>query len=573
MPYGIDPDEWLAIIAPKFVLIKDRYLGFFKYGLIVASVAYIIVKPLILDWRYLDLTPLTGYAEVQMLEPTDFVSMTQHDYCAQSNIVDDVVQIKEPCIRLPTEYMTAGTEGDRLFITTAYQVKIYNMSCLQNVTSEAEIRPCTGLTQKRFIPGVEGYSLLLRHSAYATSGNDMGFYDDYAILSSELDAKLVDHRRDSEREYRVQRAKGDREQGDFDILSLHELLRIARVLDNDGDLSEEARLNGLALHLTVHYNHNRWGSVSSYEYRVAKMHDVAVSISSGFLPQGMLTLSDESQILWEHRGEGIVNVGALDAQVEARNGIRIVIQQQGMIGKPSIFALLIALVASVGIISAVNFITNLLLYYVMPLRKVYRMLQYEETIDFSDYRKGEAHAVQALNHIESEFNKRRGSRLSWGHLALEKGVSDPGLDAAATTPSSSKEGPDRQPSGETQRPVTPLSVGQGLGVHTDVLLLSDKIKALERRFAELQRREDALEKREDALEAITSMAREEAATSVAREESLTKPNARPEPKASAVREEGGLAHAAARDDAKTNAPREEARTNAQPGSTEMQSVI
>mmetsp|Transcript_6310 Transcript_6310/g.15143 ORF Transcript_6310/g.15143 Transcript_6310/m.15143 type:complete len:483 (-) Transcript_6310:212-1660(-) len=469
MPFGIDPDEWLAIIAPKYVVIKDRYLGFFKYSLIVGTIVYVIVKPLFLDMRYLDLSPLTGYVEARLLAPDTLTPISELEYCnAGANPAEDDQQ---PCIRLPTDFITAGSGDNHIFITTSYLVRLYNVTCMQTADTVSALSECSGETVARFVPNIEEYRLALRHSAFAQTGDAIGDWRDYAISSSNKHAKLNDHLAKNQPTWSVEKQDG------YDIMDLHTVLDLGNLLNGDGLMDEDLRLRGASLHMTVHYNHDRLGDISDYEYRVSQLHSDALSVDAGYLPDAIVS-KQLSQV-----GANMGNPLEIDASVEVRQGLRIVVHQQGEIGRASMFAFLIAIVSSVAVISAVNLVTDLMLYYVLPLKNVYRMLQYEETIDFSEYRDGEEHAVAAMEHIKAEYDRRRGSKHSF--------KAEKERQAAASESSG------RAISGGTVGSATPRSPGippespafglgsPASGQNAEVLVLREKVAELEKRMEEV----------------------------------------------------------------------------------------
>mmetsp|Transcript_47109 Transcript_47109/g.86410 ORF Transcript_47109/g.86410 Transcript_47109/m.86410 type:complete len:486 (-) Transcript_47109:193-1650(-) len=474
MPYGIDLDEWLAIIAPKYVVIKDRYLGFFKYGLICATILYVIIKPLIMDMRYLDLSPLSGYVEARLILPDDLTPVDELEYChAGTNPEDD----QQPCIRLPTDFITSGSGDNQIFITTSYHVQLNNITCMQTANTAAAMQACRGETVARFVPNIEEYKLALRHSVFAQVGDEIGDWKDYAISSSTVSAKLSDHLHKDRPTWDVTK------EGGYDVMDLRNVLDLGNLLGDDGILEEHTRINGASLHLTVHYNHDRLGDIKDYEYRVSQLHDDALSFEAGYLPDSIV-----SRIL-AVAGANLGNPAEIDAQIEVRQGLRIVVQQQGLIGRASIFAFLVAIVSSVAVISAVNLATDLLLYYVLPLRNVYRMLQYEETIDFSEYRDGEEHAVAAMEHIKHEYDKRRGSKASFKAEKERRerlSVGEPGRSVSGatqpTTPGATSVAPTTPGGRFPETPGTPAT-----GIHFEVLTLNEKVATLEKRLEEMNK--------------------------------------------------------------------------------------
>ena len=59
----------------------------------------------------------------------------------------------------------------------------------------------------------------------------------------------------------------------------------------------------------------------------------------------------------------------------------------GQIGRPTFQATLIQLVTSMGLLSVASIIVEMLMLYVMPLRKRYEAYKFEDTQDFTDLRR------------------------------------------------------------------------------------------------------------------------------------------------------------------------------------------
>ena len=62
-------------------------------------------------------------------------------------------------------------------------------------------------------------------------------------------------------------------------------------------------------------------------------------------------------------------------------------------GRFKLSEFMLAWVSSFGMLGIVKIAVDFLMARVMPMRDVYRLLKWEHSVDFSDYRHGHAHAV------------------------------------------------------------------------------------------------------------------------------------------------------------------------------------
>jgi len=92
--------------------------------------------------------------------------------------------------------------------------------------------------------------------------------------------------------------------------------------------------------------------------------------------------------------------------VQQRRGIKIIFQVSGKMGVFKWSAFIIAWVSAVATFGFVSVVVDALLRWVMPLRDVYSVLKWEESVDFSDYRQGCPSAVQAVEHLRQEARRR-----------------------------------------------------------------------------------------------------------------------------------------------------------------------
>merc|ERR1712216_933082 len=93
-----------------------------------------------------------------------------------------------------------------------------------------------------------------------------------------------------------------------------------------------------------------------------------------------------------------------DGRVVKRGGFNFILEVSGYMGTPALSAFLTSLVSSLGLLVVTKFVTSFLMHHVLRHRSLYKMVIYEATPDFSDYRDGHPHATAA---VEYHINKHK----------------------------------------------------------------------------------------------------------------------------------------------------------------------
>eukprot|EP00928_Gymnodinium_smaydae_P056213 TRINITY_DN3962_c0_g1_i1.p1 TRINITY_DN3962_c0_g1~~TRINITY_DN3962_c0_g1_i1.p1 ORF type:complete len:515 (+),score=116.74 TRINITY_DN3962_c0_g1_i1:418-1962(+) len=389
----LDLDEWLSVCVPKYVVIKDRRLGMLKAVGVGLIVLYFVLGPTLSFLEYLALYELHGTVESKLSEPDSFRSVQNMSYCTQyaGNAGMDVAAWQLPCAQFPHEYIAQGTESGVQFVTLLFGVKRYSLHCFRQARSRAEVETaCESTGDWSYVGNADAYQLKLSHTAFAATSQSSA---PIAVRSIELPPGRIDMRRSAAGGWKSVRREA--RMPFFDVLPLEDVLAAAGAQLDLPTLVAGApptRYTGLELRLSVHYEHDFWGSVTGYTYVVDQLARAASLATIGGLPDGVVG--------------GAVDV---DKVVVKRRGLRITYAVHGFAGQPSLQAFLLALAASAVLLSAVNMAIDLMICYVMPHRDVYRIHQYDESVNFSDLRKGKDHAVEAVRRVEERFHEHRGT--------------------------------------------------------------------------------------------------------------------------------------------------------------------
>jgi len=355
----IDLDELLAYRTPKVVIIKDRVLGALRLSGLIAVAIYFLLVRIVADQGYYEFENVIAMMETSLEAPANgLTAAALLPYCLGSQ-TPGLPTPPLPCVTGSAAWVALPSTGNsELFVATRLKEQHGDSNFSESYLQEPEAYTV-------------GVTFLITAPSFYDEFRDPTF----AKSIEQVKTRLLD-------QSNVEMAGALTRVNRFDVMSLGSLLHAAGISDLDamcGDGDATLRHKGAILVANIHCTTNRNGGISKCDYRVTKMPHAEAKIS--------------------------VPNGANDF-VQQRRGVKIIFQVSGKMGVFKWSAFIIAWVSAVATFGFVSVVVDALLRWVMPLRDVYSVLKWEESVDFSEYRQGCPSAVQAVEHLREEARRR-----------------------------------------------------------------------------------------------------------------------------------------------------------------------
>mmetsp|Transcript_138179 Transcript_138179/g.441538 ORF Transcript_138179/g.441538 Transcript_138179/m.441538 type:complete len:425 (-) Transcript_138179:122-1396(-) len=355
---SIDLDEVLAYRTPKVVIIKDRLLGSIRLAGFIAIACYFVLVRIVADQGYYEFENVVAITETSLEAPANgSTSAALLPYCLGSQTSGGRHSPPLPCVTGSAAWVMLPSTGNReIFVATRLKE--------QNGVSNSS---------DSYFQEPEAYTVGVTFVISAPNSFDESGDPKFARSIERVKTRLLD-------QSNVEMTGALTRVSRFDVMTLGSLLHAAGISDLDA-MSGDAtfRHNGAVLVANIHCQTDRNGGISECDYKVKKMPHAEAKVS--------------------------VPNGAKDV-VQRRRGIKIFFQVTGRMGVFKWSALVIAWVSAFAMLSFVSVVVDTLLRYVMPLRDVYSILKWEESVDFSDFRQGCPRAVHAVENLRKEARTR-----------------------------------------------------------------------------------------------------------------------------------------------------------------------
>lgn len=363
---AFDWDSMLSYETKKMIVIKDRYLGALKFSATLGVIVYFVIVPIMFEKAYLKKDAVSGWAEATLREPEEFAFLDSLPYCSEfagNQTFSPPMRLQ--CSSVPSEALIEGSESSAMFVAVHVREESRNMTCLQLAGSIAHAEHCTRVGSEQFFAQPEQHKIVIDHGLLLHAGGVRMAADLHGRLECEACASR----------HVMRDAQG------FDVLNVSDVLQAAGMsLDGTDSSRERIRSSGTMLMLEIRYEHDWFGDVIEYEYRVTPVAKFAAKRL--LQPSGL---------------------------VQLRSGIKVMIRQTGSAGSMTVVSVLTLCVAASQLMRISTIGVDLVLSRVMPLRDVYCMMKWEESVDFSDFRDGDPSAVMAVKHLR-EMRRREAAR-------------------------------------------------------------------------------------------------------------------------------------------------------------------
>ncbi|CAE8612008.1 unnamed protein product [Polarella glacialis] len=362
---GHDLDDLLAYKTPKVVVVKDRLLGGLRMAGMIGVAVYFVVFRIIFEKGYYLREETHAIVETSLRAPQlGLAPMDGLGYCRTNSTGES--QIALPCTTGPDGWVTAPSTGsDTLFVATR----------LKDVSNGR------GDNTRSFVQDPESYTFGISFTLQALKMYHETGDAKFSRSTEEVQTALMGLD-GQEMTGAVQRI------GRRDIIKVQTLLEAAGVDSLEGTFLntgayESFRYAGCVLVLSVNCLMAGSGSVDRCEYSVWRMEG-----------------SEAKMVM-------ATGVDPSTSQVQERHGIKIVVSTVSEMGIFSWYALMFSWLAAAATFGIISKVVEFLMIYCMPHRAVYRLLKFEQTIDFSDFRDGNPETVAAVKFLEDEGMRRR----------------------------------------------------------------------------------------------------------------------------------------------------------------------
>mmetsp|Transcript_15628 Transcript_15628/g.27966 ORF Transcript_15628/g.27966 Transcript_15628/m.27966 type:complete len:806 (+) Transcript_15628:74-2491(+) len=407
LPALPDLDELFAYKTSKVVKIKDRCLGFLWYSGILSVAVYFVIDSIIIDQAHFVREPFLTVIETSLKAPGTLTPTSQLPYCKGGP--GNYSQVL-PCTTGPDIWVRVPSTGNaELFVAT-------RLKDLQNGTVE----------RKSFVQDPERYTVGISFALQAPQLQSKTGDAKYTRSIVELETSL--HNQDGKLVpgaiRRISR---------FDVIELQVLLQAAGIAD-----ASSIRYKGAVLLVMINCPMNRDGSISKCKYTVQNVEDAQAKT--------YVTRS--------------LDLHGPDTEVQERRGVKIVVSATGEMGQFKWSAFMLAVVSALGMVKLIKIFVDFMMANVMPLKQVYTLLKWEESVDFSDYKHGHAHAVAQVNHLKAHaerFHKDRYASHGDKHKSHGKELTVASASAGSALPAMSG-GADAQ---ESSAEALQITIGRG----------------------------------------------------------------------------------------------------------------
>jgi hypothetical protein len=265
------------------------------------------------------------------------------------------------------------------------------------VATRISNNPDTALEKKYYVQEPEEYTIGLSFAVQAPR-----FFADNqdSTVTDEDDNKVPRYSRGSENvKLLLYDEKGKEVSGKIskpanskrlDIVKLKDLLKAAGVSDIDGEsvgpsTTKSIRYTGAVLMVVVNCLMERsTGSIGECHLEPKRVENAQAKMS---------VVTDVES--------------AATAKVQSRRGIKIIFQVSGEMARFDYNSCLVAWVSALGMLGLASIAVDLIMTKLLSLKTVYKLLKYDESVDFGDYKAGDPDAVAAVKHLEDDAAKRK----------------------------------------------------------------------------------------------------------------------------------------------------------------------
>lgn len=363
-------DECLAYSTPKVVVIKDRLLGGLRLAGIIGIAIYFLCVRILADQSYLVYDEVDATIETSFEAPAGgLVPQERLPYCSRE-LAANALQFPLPCVTGPDAWVALPSTGsNELFVATRLK----------------DVRDASNTTYS-YVQDPESYTIGVTFSMQAMRLRDETHDSGkFSKNIAQIRTRLLEEG-GQEMDGAIQRI------GRWDVIPLRTLLRAGNIINIDaasGPQNRTIRQTGCLVYADIFCHSNRDGEIDSCDYTVSY---VVGSAAEASLVSG-------------------VDVQARHS-VQYRRGIKVIFRLSGRMGQIRLSAFMLAWVSATAMFGMVSVVIDALLRWVMPLRDIYTLLKWEESVDFSDYRQRLPSAVQAVENLREEARRRNGPSIA-----------------------------------------------------------------------------------------------------------------------------------------------------------------
>jgi hypothetical protein len=354
----------LSYVSTKEVHIYDLYLVFIYYSAVLACLVYTVAVTLIRHHGYLTYDDVDGSLKVLLVNPAaGFKDVLQRPYCSGGTTSCRIWD--EHDVRYP------NTDTKTVLLTSMVRTCEQFMVCSGNSSICDEISPysnrdCSTNGTSFFVAGLENFTLEINHTVqapelYAETRNAA-----FRSEGAKMAGKVIKHNKGGDKIVLRDIPLGEADR--FSVLDMLQFAGLQEGLESRLLASQHStiRTTGCVIFVTLRYSNIEGLSTGQIKYEY--------EFSEGIGPETMY-------IPRHYSSSEAVRV------LELRNGIKLVFQQQGQLGKFSVNIFLLTFVTGLGLLSVAQTATDAIAVYILPQRTLYRAAKYEE-VKLSPVEKG-----------------------------------------------------------------------------------------------------------------------------------------------------------------------------------------
>jgi len=355
-----------AYSTPKTVVIRDKVLGFLRLLCIIPIIVYLVYAVIIDGKYYMRQDSPSGAVYARLVRPASLqVDFGNLVYCDQSTLPTTSFPLQ--CVHMDGIDTALNSPLDNnLVAMTRFRTRTQSGSslCTGSTCQTPWVDDAGGVTPYKYAAQVEDFAVEVTHYAqgshlyYAT--NDAKLYTVRSTTGSGT----------------LRNAAGD-VLASFDGTGIADSMTVRQILAAAGVTSLDVRCDsntcptgedvsvrgdGMLIVVFVRYsNVVNLQKAPTYEYIPYRYPREGFSISDA-LPYDLGNV--------------------LSRTVLDRNGIRITFVQTGTIGRFEFPLLFVHVASAVALIMLATLVIDIVMLYVLPRRRFYRMVKYEKDIDF-----------------------------------------------------------------------------------------------------------------------------------------------------------------------------------------------
>mmetsp|Transcript_102883 Transcript_102883/g.276358 ORF Transcript_102883/g.276358 Transcript_102883/m.276358 type:complete len:503 (+) Transcript_102883:80-1588(+) len=358
--------EILNYETNKRVVIKDPAIGILSLILNVCLLLYFSFYRIYVDLGYEKIEEVTAMVQTSLQSPSLLPRTTLLSYCTDGPRTAITIL---PCVTGPDAWVMAPSKGGKqLFIATR----------LKDVVSDG-----TQATRS-FVTYPEAYTIGVTFTLQALGLFHQTRRPMYSQSITEITTNLADAAGNPFTD-------GVTRIGRFDVIKLSTLLFAAGItgLDEPHALDAKAsnREDGLVIVVSINCPMDLDGSITTCVYQADHMRQ---TVGERFVVKNMNASS----------AEGISS--------QERRGITVMFKASGNMGMFDLPTLVLNGVASLAMVTIVSFILDWLLANLLPLREVYRLSMFEESVNIHQLRQGNKKALAGVKVLDADKHARRG---------------------------------------------------------------------------------------------------------------------------------------------------------------------